>query len=119
MLRCAHLQAHSYHPYVRQRPFLGVVVMVMPLRESRVYVYKGSGKTRTRAHNAHVAGLLQVTATIRRSHFPFAFTFPQVGRARSVRIPVRVLRTGSERGVVETPKSPMEPIRSYLCRACP
>ena len=52
---------------------------------------------RTRAHNARVAGSLQVTATISRAHFPCAFTFPQVGRARSVRIPVRICaRAGKE-----------------------
>lgn len=83
--------------------------MAVSLRESRVYVYKGWKKTRTRAHNAHVAGSLQVTATISCSHFPFAFTFPQVGRARSVRIPVRILRTGSERGVGEGPGHPWNP----------
>lgn len=66
---------------------------------------------RTTARNPHAAGLLQVTAIISRSHFPCAFPFSQVGRARSVRIPVRVLRTGSERGVVESLKSPVEPVR--------
>src|SRR5690625_2229313 len=61
---CIHIGAHLHEPDpcvyfpgvgpVRQRPFLGTVVMAMPLRESRVYVYKGWEKcaqghiTRTR-----------------------------------------------------------------------
>lgn len=111
MLRCAHLQASSYQPYVRQRPLLGVVVMAVSLRESRVYVYKGWEKTRTRAHNTNVARLLQVMVESGRSHFSCAFTFPQVGRACSVRLSVRLFLPGGEGGGMEGLKSSVEPIR--------
>lgn len=87
------------------------VVIVVSHVSSCVYVYKGWKKTRTRAHNANVARLLQVMAEISRSHFPCAFTFPQVSRAYSVRFSVRLFLLGGERGVMEGLKSSVEPIR--------
>ena len=76
-------------------------------------------KTRTRAHGAHAGELLQVTVILYRARFPCAFAFPQVDRAVSVRLPVRIFPAGGEAGITEGLKSPMEPIRYYLCRAYP